>query len=87
MRKFVCFIVSFGQSFIKCPPVILKQRPKMNVQSGCVCQVGFLMGVAVHIAAFKHRLKKRKPPLPSFSSCAIDGGWALSIGERNLRAM
>lgn len=34
---------------------------------------GFPSGCAGAYAEFKHRLKKGKPPLPSLSSCSVDG--------------
>lgn len=41
---------------------------------------GFPQGCGGAYNAFKNRLKKRKAPLPSFSSCAVDGEGRYKLG-------
>lgn len=41
---------------------------------------GFPQGCGGAYSAFKNRLKKRKSPLPSFSSCSIDGEGRYELG-------
>lgn len=79
MRKLICFFVLFASIFLLFPNSI--QAASQDECAIWLCLPGgFPEGCSGAYKAFKHRLKKKKPPLPSFSSCALDGEGHYELG-------
>ena len=77
--------------FLICPFLLIPASPSMAAsQDECAIWLclpsGFPAGCSAAKSAFKKRILKRKPPLPSFSSCAVNAdNMSYKIGKAYLQ--
>ena len=82
MKKFIsrtCLLIGALSTVTFVNPVYSASESECSIWL-CL-PVGFPSGCGKAKSAFKKRIRKGKSPLPSFSSCVVNGGGGLSSGD------